>query len=194
VSSIRVRSYTAQKYEPPTPVYVLDVSSKDFLILLHSDAKRGTGSAGKTVMSYPHLPRFVAGLESALEMLRDGCFAPAGDNSLRLTEKGESAVCKTEDLYAGASLGFAPIVIPPREDGAAEGIGEAGIRIFINSWDFYSDASVEDFAAFVAFYVRFDLFATSRSAIILAAQAAAAQGAMFNGGASVTPPPRRKNP
>lgn len=149
---------------------MLEVGSSDFLILRHTAYDfKAASSAGKAVLSYPHLPRFLDGLADAVEMLGGGVFERA-DVGYRLTAKGEQAVVKVEDLYSGASLAFQPLVFIAEAEGddVTDPVGEPGVRVFVNSWDHFSDCTVDEFAAFVRFYERFDLFETSRDATTLA--------------------------
>ena len=180
--SLRGRSYTTSRYSQTLEVASLEVASSDFLVLRHRDhdMKIVGNTAGKVVMSYPHLPRFVGGLHEVLEALRDGCFEQGEDGTFALTEKGERELIQIEDLHGGASLGFQPVVFDRQPDDGEETAvterpaGEPGVRMFLNSWDFFSDARLLEFDSFIRFYERFDLFATSRTAVTIAA----AQGAV----------------
>jgi hypothetical protein len=130
-------------------------------------------SAGKVVMSYPHLRRFVEGLHDALEMVRDECFEEVGD-AYQLTDKGLNSSIHIPDLFAGASVAFEPVICEfQSDDDQVEGeepdySGEPGMRIYLNSTDMYADVTLDVFATFVEFYDRFDLFATSRAAVQIA--------------------------
>jgi hypothetical protein len=42
------------------------------------------------------------------------------------------------------------------------------MRLYLNGWEVYGDVGLDDYATFVEFYDRFDLFATSRTAVQVA--------------------------
>lgn len=170
---LRGGSYTAKRYSEAVDVTYLDLGTDDYFILKHNDFdfKKGT-SEGKVVMSYPHLRRFVEGLEDMLDVARDGCFEEV-DGAYQLTARGAEAVVHVTDMFNGASVAFSPIVFtfqPEDEAGEeADFAGEPGVRMFLNSPDMYSDVTLDEFATFVQFCERFDLFATARSAVQVAA-------------------------
>ena len=65
--------------------------------------------------------------------------------------------------------------------------------MYLNGWESYSAVNLDEYATFVDFYDRFDLFATSRSAV----QVAVTQtGGIFGAPAARTPheQPIRKSP
>jgi hypothetical protein len=75
-------------------------------------------------------------------------------------------------MFNGATIAFAPTVFSRQredlEDGQGDLVGEPGMRMYLNGMDMYSDVTLDEYATFVAFYERFDLFATSRAAIQVA--------------------------
>lgn len=170
----------------------IELATSDFLILRHRDHEMTSGStAGKAVLSYRHLPRFVEGLAETMAMLQNDCFEQT-ETGFALTSSGEQAETKIEDLFSGASLAFQPVILSTEreedvEEGDADYSGDPGVRIFINSWDHFADAPVEDFYAFLQFYQRFDLFATSRAAVSIAAQ----NGGLTGLSTAMAPQPER---
>ncbi len=171
-SKLKGRTYTAARYDAPTEVLTIDLGTDDYLIFRHVDQKGD--DPGKVVMSYPHIRRFVEGMQEALEMVRDGCFEEI-NGAFQLTEKGRDAILVVDDMFKGAQLAFQPTVftrIPDDEleDGQEEMnlAGEPGMRLYLNSNDVWSEITLDDFATFVQFYERFDLFATSRAAVQVA--------------------------
>jgi hypothetical protein len=171
-SKLKGRTYSAARYETPVEVLTVDVGTDDYLIFRHVDQK-GDGP-GKVVMSYPHLRRFVEGMQEALEMVRDDCFEEA-DGAYQLTQKGREAILVVEDMFKGAQIAFQPTVftrVPDDELEDGQGdfnlAGEPGMRIYLDSNDVWSEITLDEFATFVQFYERFDLFATSRAAVQVA--------------------------
>ena len=171
-SKLKGRTYNASRYDSPIEVLTVDIGTDDYLILRHVDQKGE--EPGKVVMSYPHLRRFVEGMQEALEMVRDGCFEEA-DGAYQLTQKGRDAILLVEDMFKGAQIAFQPTVftrVPDEEleDGQEQYnlAGEPGMRMYLDSNDVWSEITLDEFATFVQFYERFDLFATSRSAIQVA--------------------------
>jgi hypothetical protein len=170
---LRGSGYTAKRYAEAVDVVSLDLGTDDYLVLKHRDFDFSKGSAGKVVMSYPHLRRFVEGLQEALEMVRDECFEEAGD-AYQLTEKGLSSSIHVPDLFAGASVAFEPVICEAMvDDDVPDGeepdySGEPGMRMYLNGPDMFADVTLDEFATFVEFYERFDLFATSRTAVQIA--------------------------
>ena len=196
--SLRGRSYTSSRYSQTLEVASVELSSSDYLVLRHRDhdLKITGNTAGKVIMSYPHLPRFIGGLLEVLDALRDGCFEQGEDGTFALTEKGERELIQIEDLHGGASLGFQPVVFDRQADDGEETAvsdrpaGEPGVRMFLNSWDFFSDARLLEFDSFIRFYERFDLFATARTATAIAA----GQGAVTIPSLAPAPQPVRQPP
>jgi hypothetical protein len=167
-SKLRGRVYTSNRYNAAMEVATLDIGTDDYLVLKHSDHDFQKGGPGKVVLSYPHLRRFVEGLQEALEMVRDDCFEEV-DGQYQLTDKGANEICYIHDMFNGATIAFAPTVFSRQredlEDGQGDLVGEPGMRMYLNGMDMYSDVTLDEYATFVAFYERFDLFATSRAAI-----------------------------
>lgn len=172
---LRGRNYTSNRYDSPQEVLTLDLDTDDYLIFRHADHKDEI--EGKVVMSYPHLRRFLDGLAQALEVARDGCFEQVGKSlAWKLTEKGESVetITHIEDMHGGASIALQPALVIRGRDGndGADGTertdGEPGMRLYLNGWDWYADVGLDDYVTFVDFYERFDLFATARSAVVVA--------------------------
>jgi hypothetical protein len=171
---LRGRAYTAKRYDVSMEVMTLDLGTDDYLILRHADHKDGV--EGKVVMSYPHLRRFVEGLHTALDVARDGCFEEK-DGEFILTAKGagEDSLVIIEDMHGGASVALQPVIVQrgrPNDDEGEDGTeqlgGEPGMRLYLNGWEVYGDVGLDDYATFVEFYDRFDLFATSRTAVQVA--------------------------
>ena len=196
--SLRGRSYTSSRYSQALEVASLELSSSDFLVLRHRDhdLKVAGNTNGKVILSYPHLPRFVSGLHEVLDALRDNCFDQKEDGTFALTAKGETELIQIEDLHGGASLGFQPVVFErPSDDGEETAVadrpaGEPGVRMYLNSWDFFSDTRLLEFDSFIRFDERFDLFATARAATAIAA----GQGAVTIPNLAPAPQPARQSP
>jgi hypothetical protein len=171
---LRGSGYTAKRYAEAVDVVSLDLGTDDYLVLKHRDFDFSKGSAGKVVMSYPHLRRFVEGLHEALEMVRDECFEEAENGAYQLTEKGYDASIHVPDLFGGASVAFEPVICEVVvDDDVADGeepdySGEPGMRMYLNGNEMFADVTLDQFATFVQFYERFDLFATSRTAVQIA--------------------------
>lgn len=168
-SKLRGGSYTARRYEAPIEVMTLDLGTDDYVILKHKDHKQD--GPGKVVMSYPHLRRFIEGLQDALELVRDGCFEEV-EGAYQLTDQGYQAEHTIHDMHNGAIITLQPTIFTRvLEEGAGDNevelAGEPGMRMFLNG-DLYSDVTLDEYATFVEFYERFDLFATSRSAVQVA--------------------------
>ena len=75
-------------------------------------------------------------------------------------------------MHNGATITLQPTVFTRvleevAGDDEVELSGEPGMRMFLNG-DLYSDVTLDEYATFVEFYERFDLFATSRSAVQVA--------------------------
>jgi hypothetical protein len=202
-NKIRGNTYTTNKYESSIEVGSISVNTSDYLIFTHKDYDyKRSSTEGKVLLSYPHIPRFVDGLSDILEGFREGCFEER-DDGYALTAKGKDAVFEIPDLYKGASLAFQPIVfIPPAtDDGEEESItapidvsGEPGIRIYINSWDLFADATLAEYEAFIMFYNRFDLFNVSLAAAQIAVvQMNGVSAARGSGGAIAQQPQRVTN-
>ena len=173
---LRGSGYTAKRYAEAVDVVSLDLGTDDYLVLKHRDYDYAKGGAGKVVMSYPHLRRFVEGLHTALDVARDGCFEEK-DGEFILTAKGagEDSLVIIEDMHGGASVALQPVIVQrgrPNDDGGEDGTeqlgGEPGMRLYLNGWEVYGDVGLDDYATFVEFYDRFDLFATSRTAVQVA--------------------------
>lgn len=165
---LRGHTYTTTRYSAPTEVLSINLETDDYLVLKHVDHKQG--NVGKVVMSYPHLRRFIEGLQEVLEIVRNDCYV-AVDGEYQLTEQGMTTNHTIYDMYAGAALGFEPVICTPyrseeaQEDNAAPPQGAPGVRMYVNGPLAYSDVTLDEYATFVAFYERFDLFATSRAAV-----------------------------
>jgi hypothetical protein len=99
-------------------------------------------------------------------MLRDGCFEQVDSTDFMVTDKGLSSGCVIEDLHNGASLTVTPAIWPRDPDGDT---GIPGVRLYVNDWDHFGDATLENFNAWVRFLDRFDLFQTSQAAAQVAA-------------------------
>lgn len=168
---LRGRTYSSNRYNSAMEVLNLDLGTDDYLILKTVN-QRGD-EPGKVVMSYPHLRRFVEGLQESLEMVRDGCFEEV-DGAYQLTKRGLDAVVVVHDLFGGSSIAFQPTIFTRQaEEDVQDGeeidlAGIPGMRMYLNSDDVYSDVTLDDYATFVQFYERFDLFATSRAAVQVA--------------------------
>jgi hypothetical protein len=166
-------TYQSNRYEAPIDAMSLDLGTDDFLTFRVVNFEQGAERI-QVMMGYSHVFRFVEGLQDALEMVRDGCFEESADGYV-LTEKGKQDALIVDDLIGVGFLAFAPTVFVRSErdlegDGEAPmaAAGEPGMRMYIKSWDYYSDVRLSDYTAFVEFFMRFDLFATSRAAVQVA--------------------------
>ena len=168
--------YLTKKYASPVNVLTLYVGSDDYLTFKHADSPtEGQDTAGRISLGYGHIRRFIEGIQTALLVAGDGCFSENEDGTFSLTEKGASNESLTliEDFFQNASAGFEPCIVQRpsdlgdgSDDSESERLtGEPGMRMLVNSWNMSSEISLDDFASFVAFYERFDLFSMSQSAM-----------------------------
>jgi len=166
---LHLSSYQSSRYDEPEEVGTLDVETRDYLILAYSRRGMRTSSGVKAVISYPHLPRLQDGVFDALAVLQNGCFEQVDATGFRVTDRGLTAIHHVEDLYNGASLAFTP-ALWPRGEGEDDGeVGTPGVRMYINDWDHYGDARLDQFVPWTTFLERFDLFQLSMSAAQMAA-------------------------
>ena len=145
----------------------LEISCDAYVVMKHADFNpKSKDGHGKTVISYPHMPRFLTGLEDAVAMMTPECFRNVTDSLYLLSKFGESVFIKVSDLVGTSSIAFQPTVIYPYYvEGEEEPPGGVpGVRVYINGWDHYSEVTTDAFISFVHFYQRFDLFATSLAA------------------------------
>lgn len=189
--TLRAKMYTTNRYSTSQQVSKVEIATSDFIVLRHRDHEMaGASTAGKAVLSYRHLPRFIEGLAETMDMLQNDCFVQT-ETGFALTENGEQAETKIEDLFGGASLAFQPVILAAskeeEEDEYSDHSGDPGVRIFVNSWDHYADTPVEEFYAFLQFYQKFDLFATSRTAVGIVAQ----NGGLVGLSTAMAPQPER---
>ena len=163
---IRYTAFQSARYAEPETVGGLDVETSDFLVLAHVRRGQRASRTARVSATYPHLPRLTDGAAAALDLFRDGCFERVDATGYAVTDKGLKTAHLVEDLCSGGSLAFAPIVWGTADD---PDVGGAGVRMYLNDWEHFGDATLEGFGAWVQFMDRFDLFQVSLAAAQLAA-------------------------
>jgi hypothetical protein len=195
----RKDNYISKKYNIDMELEALYLESSDFLIFTHTNRPKDGGrggvvTEGRVLLSYPHLVRFQDALAKVMDRLAGNCFVRDGkENTFRLTKDAKlQEMILVEDCCSSAAIGFAPSIIPEdKEDPSERPAGICAVRMFLNSPDMYSDAVLDDFAAFERFYQNFDLFALSRSAMQMAYHEGAVGTSATKWGVSAPQPTRR---
>jgi hypothetical protein len=185
--SVRIKGYNTDKYVDTRSVAALSISTNDYLVIKHSNVE---GSNGKVVMSYPHLARFVDGLDAVLDKLRDGCFRRVDERGFEILPAAYDVYHQIDDLYGPSALGFRPVLLLEKDD---DEIGTPGVRMFVNSNSHCSDVDLDSFTAFVRFYDRFDLSAASGMMLATAAGMGLLTGEQQQHSRSSAPQPMRKS-
>jgi hypothetical protein len=159
LETVILKEYNSKKYEGISRLRSIDLSSRDYLMIIHSVRvdERNTERT-KVIMSYPHLPRFKRGLKAILEWI-----LASYDENGEFVGDAEESVMKIENMHGGASLAFQPVLINTSRDDDNEAL-EPGIRMYINSWEIFSDVTIDSFESFVEFVLNFDLHAFSMAA------------------------------
>lgn len=168
-------AYDATRYSETVKVSSLSLSSRDFIILTHADYDRNLNpSAGKILLSYPHIPTFLRGMEEAISLFAESSYEPVDDNGIfRLsTERNAARYHKVTGLYGNASIMFEPTIIPMNRDDDSdsdhEEIGERAVKMYLNSRDHYGVASLDEFISYEYFMGQLNLFFMSQSAMTIA--------------------------
>jgi hypothetical protein len=167
MDTVRLDEYTSErKYADRVRVRSIDISSNDYLVLEHRVRLDDRNSeTSKVLMSYPHLPRLRRGLVEIAAWMRR-CYTEDGEFVAGM----ESEAMKIENMHDGAGLVFQPVKVNEQRDDDATWV--PGVRMYVNSWEAFSDTTVEMFDAFASFVGGFDLLAFSIAATQIPAIAA----------------------
>ena len=180
--NLKIRSfeYTSRRYDKPIDVLSLMINTDDNIAFKHVNAIQDSNTTdnGRVLLSYRHLKRFKDAINEIIRISTESCFEEIGDTGkFRLTPFGnsEDAVVVVEDLVFGSKIGFAPCIVEkynPDVEGEDNSTplqeeGEPGITFLLGSWEMSSSIPLDSFISFADFYLNFDLFATSRSAVQL---------------------------
>ncbi len=124
-------------------------------------------------MSYPHIPRFLAGLEEMEEYLEGSYEQLPGTPHFRLSEAGKRKfedIHRIQDMHGGAGIGFMPDISPhPDYAEEAEPVGYPGVRMYLNELEVGAFSHLDEFRAWVCYMTRdFNLFTLHQSAMAIA--------------------------
>ncbi len=188
--------YTSRRYSTAPRVKTLSLASNDYLIMeLEERPRDAAAHEGRTLISYPHLPRWKDGLRGAMAECTASCFVrEPGTPLFRLSPAGQAQRDNPliiEDMHLSSRIWIGPAIIAASPEEPEE-LGEPGIEMALGSPLCSGVSTLENFVAFVHYHTEeFGLFALSAAAMPAAVARGAVAGRESSEHGTSAPQPRR---
>jgi hypothetical protein len=168
-SAFSTFSYSSNKYSDINNLNTFAITTKEFLIIRHKDYAYESNNGGNVSLSYKDIPLLQKAVNELYDLStnKDQKFFKKINNEWELTEEGTKFKIETKPFHDGRSILFKPIVFDLNPEAADIDLSDLqafmpGIIMYIDSYDHYSLATLDEFGGFRYNLNNLDLFRASQ--------------------------------